>query len=143
MEIKIEQLKYFSENVVSDLNKLLLQLSPNYKEKSEDKIKEIINKSENHIFVAKDGNKIIGILTLIIVDPLFLKKGLLEEMVVDRNYRGKGIGTKLITTVLNQARNEGLAYVDFTSRQERLEANNLYQRLGFKKRNTNVYRIEL
>ncbi|MEK7060924.1 MAG: GNAT family N-acetyltransferase, partial [Patescibacteria group bacterium] len=63
------------------------------------------------------------------------------DIVVDEEYRGKGIGTKLITAAINQARKEGVKHIDFTSRPQRVAANRLYQRLGFKKRETNVYRL--
>jgi ribosomal protein S18 acetylase RimI-like enzyme len=42
-----------------------------------------------------------------------------------------------------KARAEGVRTVDLTSRPSREAANRLYQRLGFVKRDTNVYRYTL
>lgn len=145
MEITIEQLKTFSPDITQTLNNLLAQLNPNLKKLSNENVKEIIRAQSNRLFVVKEpvDNKIVGMLTLAILTAPSGKRGLLEDIVVDKEYRRKGIGTKLITTALNVARKEGVVYLDFTSRPTRIAANNLYQHLGFKKRDTNVYRIKL
>lgn len=145
MEIIIEQLKTFSQGVTEAINHLLKQLNPQARILSDEDEKEIINDTSNRIFVVREsvGNKIIGMLTLIIINAQFVKKGILEDIVVDENYRGKGIGAKLINEAISLARHEKVSYIDFTSNPEKVAANNLYQRLGFKKRDTNAYRIEL
>lgn len=145
MEINIEQLKTFSEEVTDVLNNLLKQLNPNARTLSDEDEKEIIEETANRIFVAREsvGNKIVGLLTLIIINAQFVKKGLIEDVVVDEKYRGKGVGTKLVARAINQAREEGVKYIDLTSNSTKVAANKFYQHLGFKIRDTNVYRIEL
>jgi ribosomal protein S18 acetylase RimI-like enzyme len=46
-------------------------------------------------------------------------------------------------TAIDYARKAGAKTVDLTSRPSRDVANRLYQRLGFQKRDTNVYRFVL
>lgn len=143
MEISIVQLKTFSLEALEALNKLLKQLDNTAVPLTKTDVEYMIGSSGNHLFIARriDNKQIIGMLTLIMFRTPFAKKGLLEDLVVDKNYRGKGVGTKLITTAIKKAREEGVVCLDFTSRPKRVEANKLYQHLGFKKRNTNVYRI--
>jgi len=145
MEFYIEQLKKFSLELAPALNKLLRQLNETAASLDDKDVMGMIDSEANRLFVAKrsDNREIIGMVTLIVFRAAFAKKALLEDVVVDKKYRGKGIGTKLISTAISQARKEGVAHLDFTSNPKRAEANRLYEHLGFKKRNTNVYRIEL
>ncbi|MCB1026239.1 MAG: GNAT family N-acetyltransferase, partial [Microthrixaceae bacterium] len=64
----------------------------------------------------------------------------IEDVVVDADARGKGVGAALNTFALEVAESLGARSVDLTSRPSREAANRLYQRLGFVQRDTNVYR---
>lgn len=145
MEITIEQLKVFSSDVTEVLNDLLVQLNPASKPLNDEDVKEIIEGSSNRFFVAREpvSNKIVGMLTLIIYRIPVWKKGWIEDLVVDKEYRNKGIATKLINYAIKNAKTKGVSSLNFTSRPERETANILYKKLGFKKRDTNVYRIIL
>ena len=143
MEFYIEQIKNFSSELTEALNKLLKQLDKSAIVLTNKDIEDMISSLANRLFVARrsDNKEIVGMLTMIIFRIPYAKKGLLEDIVVDKEYRKKGIGTKLIAVALSLARKEGVVYLDFTSRPARTAANNLYQHLCFKKRDTNVYRI--
>ncbi|MBF8249933.1 MAG: streptothricin acetyltransferase [Candidatus Levybacteria bacterium] len=145
MEIKIEQLKTFAPDITQALNNLLVQLNPNSKKLTDEEVKEIIEETSSHLLIAKEpkDNKIVGMLTLITFSAPSAKKGVLEDVVVDDNFQGKGIGKKLITQAINMAREAGVARLEFTSNPERVKANKFYQHLGFNKRDTNVYRMEI
>jgi len=67
----------------------------------------------------------VGMLTLIIYRVPFGVRARIEDVVVDAAMRGKGIGEAL------------------TSNPKREAANRLYQRLGFKHWQTNIYFYEL
>jgi GNAT superfamily N-acetyltransferase len=59
--------------------------------------------------------------------------GYLEDVYIDEDLRGKGIGTKLLNEVIEEARNRGCYKIVATSRYFREEVHKLYERLGFKK----------
>ena len=59
----------------------------------------------------------------------------IEDVVVDENARGLGIGSALVRAAVDLAKVAKARSVDLTSRPERAEANLLYQRLGFNRRN--------
>ena len=62
---------------------------------------------------------------------------------VDEKCRNKGIGEALNQHAINIAKKVGAKTVDLTSRPSREAANRLYDRLGFTKRDTNIYRFEI
>ncbi|HEY3313569.1 MAG TPA: GNAT family N-acetyltransferase [Anaerolineales bacterium] len=67
----------------------------------------------------------------------------IEDVVVDENLRGKGIGEALVKELLQIAREQGLKGVSLTCNPRREAANWLYQKMGFKKWETNLYWYEL
>ena len=66
--------------------------------------------------------------------------GMVRDVVVDGDARGKGVGAALNRFALEVAESLGARSVDLTSRPTREVANRLYKRLGFVQRDTNVYR---
>jgi len=63
--------------------------------------------------------------------------------VVDNAARGKGVGEKLTQFAIEFTANKGIKSINLTSSPDRIAANKLYQRLGFIKRETNVYRLTI
>ena len=100
--------------------------------------------SPNHIiFIARETstNKIAGMILLMLYRIPYVRKAYFEDLVIDEQFRGLGLGTQLMQKVLEFAKENGAAYLDCTSRPERGAGNNLYEKLGFQKRDTNVYRF--
>jgi ribosomal protein S18 acetylase RimI-like enzyme len=144
MKIKIEKLKSFSLETTKQINKLLKQLDSFSKPINGKELKEIAESKSNNFFVAKDEpDVIVGMIVLVVYRIPIWKKAWIEDVVVDRNYRGQGIATMLIEHAKKEAKKNGISSLNLTSRPQRVNANRLYARLGFKKRDTNVYRIEL
>jgi GNAT superfamily N-acetyltransferase len=59
--------------------------------------------------------------------------GLLEDLLVKEEHRGKGIGTALVKEAIEEARRLNCYKVIGTSRVEREKVHALYERLGLKK----------
>ena len=57
--------------------------------------------------------------------------GLLEDVYVNENNRGKGLGTKLVERVIATAKDRGCYKLIATSRSSRFKVHQLYNRLGF------------
>jgi GNAT superfamily N-acetyltransferase len=62
---------------------------------------------------------------------------------VDDQFRGRGIAKALLQSAIEIAREAGANGIALTSNPQRVEANQLYLRMGFKKRQTNAYFYEL
>jgi ribosomal protein S18 acetylase RimI-like enzyme len=69
------------------------------------------------------------------------RRAWIEDVVVDADARGEGIGERLTEAAVDEARRRGARTIDLTSRPSREAANALYQKMGFERRETNVYRF--
>ncbi|MFA6525680.1 MAG: GNAT family N-acetyltransferase [Patescibacteria group bacterium] len=136
----IKEISEITPNIVRALHKLISQLSSSAFLPSENDLKQIVDDHKNTLFVAEKDGKILGCLTLIVFRIPTGVRAWIEDVVVDKNERGKGIGKELCHTAIEKARKLGARTVDLTSRPDREAANCLYQKLGFTKRETNVYR---
>jgi len=132
-----------AEKDVSTVNLLLKELNP--ASLPIDK-RQIVNLVENsHWVVAIDTvtGGIIGMATLGTIVTLRGLKGHMEDVVVDKNYQGKGLGRKLVELLIKKAKSLGVKSLELTSRPSRVAANHLYQKIGFELRATNAYKMDL
>lgn len=130
------------ETNIRNINALIRQLSSGAKRISWKHLKKVTDNSI--IFAVMNGSlDVIGMATLTKAYKPTGFFGTMEDVIVDKNYRGKGMGSKLIKLILKKAKKLGMSYVEFTSNPKRIIANKLYQRLGAEKRETNVYRFTL
>jgi GNAT superfamily N-acetyltransferase len=122
---------------------LLPQLNPSLPVPTMDRLRAIIADPAVTLLLAHDGEQIVGTTTVIVYTTPFWIKARLDEVVVDAEARGKGVGAALVKASLELARGKGVEVVELQSGVQREEANRLYPRMGFKLRETNVYRIVL
>jgi ribosomal protein S18 acetylase RimI-like enzyme len=95
------------------------------------------------VFVIRENKRIVATGTLVLVDTLIGKRARLEDVVVDINHRGKGLGKQISASILALAKKKKATSIEFTSRPSRTAAISLYEKLGFKKHEANVYRLSL
>ena len=132
-----------SADVLAACHRLIPQLSSSSAPISAQELEEIIESDTTVLFAARSGQEIVGLLTLAIFRIPTGVRAWIEDVVVDSQARGKGVGDALNRAALAEAERRGAKTVDLTSRPSRKAANRLYQRLGFKQRDTNVYRYDL
>jgi len=121
--------------------RLLPQLGKDVKLPTEKHFKRIFKSKNSHFFIAELENKeIVGILTIGTYDIPTGTKFWIEDVVVDETLRGKGIGKELMLFAMNFAKSSGAETIELTSKPSRVAANQLYQKLGFVIRETNLYR---
>ena len=133
-------------DLVEAASQLYPQLNPAAVPPTEDQLREIIASPATTLILARDpanGDRIIGSLILATFRLGSGLKAIIEDVVVDSAARGKGVGEALSREALRIAEERGAVMVDLTSLPAREAANRLYQRIGFKKRDTNVYRFEI
>lgn len=142
--MKISTVTEITDKTVEALHRLLPQLLPSAQLPDKGYLEAMINSGAAILFVAEVDDKIVGTLTLAVYNtPLVEKKAWIEDVVTDENVRGKGIGRQLIAAALDYARKEGIGKVDLTSSNDKTAAHILYEKTGFKKRDTTVFRFEL
>ena len=119
---------------LSDTNKL-----------DKNNIKEILKKikqNPNHIIhVAIDDKKIVGSITLLIEQKFIHDGGLvghIEDVVVRKDYEGKGIGMMLVTSMLERAKEKNCYKTILDCKDD---VKQFYERIGFK-RESNCMRYD-
>lgn len=132
-----------TDPLVQAFARLIPQLNSDIKILTKKDLERIINSPATMLFAAFNGSTIIGTLTLVCYHTPSGCRGFIEDVIVDQDARGQGVGTALCNAALDQAKELGATHVDLTSRPEREAANSLYKKMGFVKRETNVYRYAL
>lgn len=140
---QVEIARSVDDELVEAFARLVPQLSSSNPPPSRQQLEEIVASDATALFVARVNGRIVGSLTLATFRIPTGLRAWIEDVVVDSDARGHGVGEALNTAALDEARRRGAVTVDLTSRPSREAANRLYQRLGFVARETNVYRFDL
>ncbi|MEP7345639.1 MAG: GNAT family N-acetyltransferase [Gemmatimonadaceae bacterium] len=141
--IEIEAAVMEDPEVLDALARLLPQLSPAAAVPTAEQLREIVASPRTTLLLARDraqDRRIVGSLTLAVFRIPTGTRAWIEDVVVDSEARGKGVGEALSREALRLAQSHGARTVELTSRPSRAAANRLYRRLGFELRETNVYR---
>lgn len=130
-----------TDELVDAFVRLTPQLSSSSPAPSREQLAEIVDSSATHLLIARsDDGTILGSLTLVLFRIPTGLRAWIEDVVVDGEARGQGVGEALNRYAIDVAAERGARTVDLTSRPSREVANRLYRRLGFEQRETNVYR---
>jgi ribosomal protein S18 acetylase RimI-like enzyme len=141
--VTVDEVTSPDPQVLEALNGLLPQLSSSASPVTEDQLAEMVTSPASRLLVARDEQgTIVGSLTLVVFRIPTGVRAWIEDVVVDGNARGLGVGAALNRAAIDLAHQLGARTVDLTSRPTREAANRLYQKLGFVQRETNVYRYE-
>jgi ribosomal protein S18 acetylase RimI-like enzyme len=143
--MEIFEITQVTDEVVEAFARLVPQLSTTAAVPGREELTKIAA-SEASILLAvrnPEDNRIVGSLTLVVFRIPTGVRAWIEDVIVDSDLRGRGIGKALTNAAIERARQEGARTVDLSSRPARVAANQLYQRVGFEQRNTNVYRYKL
>lgn len=122
------------------VNLMLGQLSTSAHEVDAAWLQRLIDSENSTLFILKVDGEPAGMLTLCHYYAPTGCKAWIEDVVVDSSKRGLGLGRHLVEHALEQAQKLSPCTVMLTSRPSRVEANRLYQSVGFESRETNVYR---
>ena len=110
-----------------------------------DQVTAIVESEATVLLVARreEDRAIVGTLTLALFRIPTGLRAWIEDVIVDQAAAGAGIGQLLTTAAINRARQAGARTLDLTSAPRREAANHIYEKLGFERRETNVYRLSL
>ena len=143
MAVTVEIVDEVTEELVDAWVRLTPQLSSSSPPPNREHLQSIVDSTATHMLVARgDDGTILGSLTLVLFPIPTGLRAWIEDVVVDSEARGQGVGEALNRYAIDVAAERGARTVDLTSRPSREAANRLYRRLGFEPRETNVYRYE-
>jgi len=86
------------------------------------------------ILVGRHGSEVIGCVQLNVISGLSYKgtkRALIEDMRVRADFRGQGLGRKLLDAALQQAKSSGCGLAELFAHADRLEAHKFYEACGF------------
>jgi GNAT superfamily N-acetyltransferase len=140
------QIKTLTIEHAQDVQRLSEQLGyPLPSDEIENNIKEVISNNDHATFVAVKDGKIVGWIhgfkAVFLESKPFVEIG---GLVVDENYRGKGIGKKLIERIKQWCLKKQISTLRVRSQLKRKEAHQFYLNNGFKEiKEQKVFEISL
>nr|WSY53531.1 GNAT family N-acetyltransferase [Streptomyces sp. NBC_00886] len=143
MDVQVEVAREATQELVEAFGRLLPQLSSTAEPLDLAAVDRMVSCATNTVLLARAEGTVVGTLTLVLFPVPAGLRGRVEDVVVDSAARGRGIASLLIEQALRIAREAGARTVDLTSRPDRTAANRLYERLGFRARESTVYRFPL
>jgi ribosomal protein S18 acetylase RimI-like enzyme len=113
-------------------------------EKEQTNLKEVLE-DENPITLAycEYNTQVIGISSMCTYKVISGKKGWIEDVVVNEQYRGQGIGKKLMEKLLEEGKKKGLTEILLFTEDHRIPAIKLYSDLGFKLKESRIYTLKI
>ena len=125
MKISISKL---NSSDLNEVKKLLIEsFSLNYKKKIN---LNALSDSNSVFIVAKDGQAIVGYASLHLLNKLNRKTGLIEDVAVNKKYRGLGIGKLIVNKLIELSKENNCDKIILNSNEEYL---NFYKKIGFNK----------
>ncbi len=102
----------------------------------EQAMRGIIASQSNTLFVAEQAGQIVGTFQVTLIPGLVAKGRLrakLESVHVRPEYRGKGLGGRMVSHALVFAKGQGAGMMELTSNKRRKDAHRFYENLGFER----------
>jgi GNAT superfamily N-acetyltransferase len=134
----------FRKAVIEDLPRVLELIgqedmspdNPLTNENAAQLFQRILNSRCHDIYLAFDGEAVVGTFALVIVQSLTHGGGcsaVVEDVVVSLSAQGKGVGRKLMEYAAEQARGAGCQKIVLSTGQTRVNAHTFYERIGFER----------
>jgi ribosomal protein S18 acetylase RimI-like enzyme len=96
---------------------------------------ERVERNQNlQLVVAESEGRVVGCLQLAILPGISSQggiRGLLEDVRVATDCRGRGIGEQLVQWAMREAKARGCNLVELLTHRSRVDAQRFYERLGF------------
>jgi ribosomal protein S18 acetylase RimI-like enzyme len=143
VDVDVEVLNEVTSEVTQAFGRLLPQLSPNAPPLDAAGLADIVSAPASTMLIARADGRIVGTTTLIIFRIPTGIRAWIEDVVVDESARGRGVGEALTREALRIAGQAGARTVDLTTRPSREAAGRLYERVGFARRESRLYRYTL
>ena len=109
-------------------------------EKLKKEFKDLIDSKENIVFIAEEGNELVGYLNGNILKNIWQESGYINDLFVTKNFKRKGVGTQLIKSFIEYLKKKKIKKCKLGVNIKNTPAIALYNELGFK---TDHYEMSL
>lgn len=141
MTIELLKEEEVTDSLQNEVANLYQQLNADNKQRP---LKEILQSNNNvHVILCKIDSKVVGTALLSTYKVISGYRGMVDDVVVDSQQRGKGIGRKLMERLLKEGKQLGLDEILLFTGHHRAAAISLYTSLGFTMRESGVYNLRL
>lgn len=129
--------------------RLYKQLIPDEKSVTLNRAKEVwksIEKEDIKYFVAVDEDKVVSSSFIAIIPNLRENGrpfGIIENVIVDKDYRGLGLGKAIMNRVIEYGKSKNCQYMSLQSSVHRLDAHKFYESMGFDRNSKISFYMEL
>ena len=141
----ISRVTEVTDELLEAFQRLIPQLSDTNPPPTREELSALLKSDAVVLLIASQDNgskPIVGALTLILFPVPTGLRAHIEDVIVDESARGQGVGRMLTDEALRLANKFGANGVMLTSNPCRVAANKLYQKMGFKRWETNLYFYE-
>ena len=125
-----QQIRSLFNQLNSDINQLVID-------------KVLVPDNTIVLAICKEDDIIIGMAAMATYKVISGHKGMIEDVVVSTDHRGKGIGKKLMQKLLKEGKKQQLNEILLFSGHHRLPAIALYKSLGFQLKNSGLYTLKV
>ncbi|MEM7382598.1 MAG: GNAT family N-acetyltransferase [Bacteroidota bacterium] len=141
MEIKLLKPEELTTEIQQQLMALLDQISPG---KLPLPSKNLFNENNplTLVYCLLEG-RVVGMASMCTYKVHSGYKGWIEDVVVDQQARGKGIGRKLMEKLIAVSKEKGLSRLMLFTEDHRQAAVHLYKDLGFQFKDSQIYQIRM
>lgn len=141
--MKVYVLQNLTEENFIRIGELLHMLEAGAPELDMQRLQTLVKDESFNLFVAEDEDgRLSGMLTLTCCATLSRGKWWIEDVIVDPDYRGQGIGRALVRAAAAHVKaKEKHPAIYLTSNPSRVSARRLYMSEGFEEYETGVFRI--
>ena len=138
--MQIEQVTEATEEIFEAFQRLVPQLTSNSPAPTREDLQTLAESESSLLFTARgEDGRIAGSACVTVYRVPTGVRAIIEDVIVDEDSRGQGIGEALVQRALEAARERGAPAVTLTSNPKREAANRLYVKMGFIRRETNAY----
>jgi len=102
-------------------------------QKLRDNCRFLINRANSYLLVAKIGEIVVGLINFSLHQTAITPgmSGLIDELIVTKDYRGQGIGKKLVSSAINKCRQLGCRELEVCTEKANTRAREFYKGRGF------------
>lgn len=101
------------------------------KKQDEKRFSKMFGSNENHLFFIEEKGEIIGYIEFCLWKNKQPPTSYINDMIIKKEYRGKGLGKKAIKWFISYSKNKGVKRIGLGTRVENTNALELYKKMGF------------
>ena len=98
--------------------------------------RNLLNEVNSHILVAEIEGVVAGFVNFTTRKTILHRglSGLIDELIVAKSYRGKGVGKQLLSSAIKKSRQLGCCEVEVSTEKTNIKAREFYRQYGFTER---------